>query len=466
MRLTVQLAAALLPGLFACGASADDAILEQQELADNRYRELMAEGRNAEAVPAALDVVNLTQQLHGEDAVELGRPLTNLATAQLRNGDLRDAESSYQAAIALLEKHAGFLSMRLINPLVGLGETYIRDEQYAPATEAFEKALHINHVNEGLYNPEQATIRDGLTEGYLGLRDLELANLHQDAQVYAKQHRLGANDPALIAAYAKLGRWYDRSNQMELAQLAYRNAVRLAEQTSSDNSSLLIDLLVAVARTYREQALLPQDTESNQTPASLMAMSSMTLRKALDVVEQKKPPDPAQRARISIELGDLNLMLGKRKTSSTHYQDAWQALSATPDLEAQRDQYFAQPSRIMGPIAPGIFPVPSRKAPAPASKDLEPGFVVVRFDVDQAGRVVNPTVIEADPANLLEQRVTEALARTQYRPRYADAAPAATNGLIYRHEFRYVPRKLKKKGTPPADETNQPLEQPASDDGA
>jgi tetratricopeptide (TPR) repeat protein len=466
MRLTMQLAALLLAGVLAGNAGADDNPVEDVQSAEERFRALMAEGRNAEAESAARNVVDITQQLHGEGSVELAGPLTNLATAQLRNGDLRNAEFNYQSAIALLEKHEGFLSVRLINPLIGLGETYIRDEQYSLATEVYEKALHINHVNEGLYNPEQGVIRDGLTEGYLGLQDLEQANLNQDAQVYARQRRLGPEDPELIAAYTKLGQWYTRSNQPELAQLAYQNAARLAEATKSSNSPLLTDLLLAVARTYRDQALLPLAPDSNQSAASLLAMSSMTLRKALDAVDQAEPPDPAQRARIFVELGDLNLMLGKRKTASNHYRDAWEVLSATADLAAQRDRYFAEPVRIMGPVAPAIFPVPSRKAPAPPRKDLEPGFVVVRYDVDELGRVLNPTVIEADPSGLLEKQVTEALERNLYRPRYEGAEPVATQGLIYRHEFRYLPAKLEPKDSPPAEDTDRPLEQPSSGDGS
>jgi len=466
MRLTMQLAALLLAGLLAFGAGADDSLPEQKQFAEERFRQLIAEGRTAEAETAAKEVVNITQQLHGENSIELASPLTNLATTQLRNGDLQNAELNYQAAIALLEKHEGFLSMRLINPLVGLGEAYIRDEEYRLATEVYETALHINHVNEGLYNPEQATIRDGLTEGYLGLQDLEQANLHQDAQVYAKQHRLGPDDPELIAAFTKLGKWYDRSNQPDLAQLAYRNAARLAETKSGDNSQMLIDLLLAVAKTYREQALLPIDPDSNQSAASLLAMSSMTLRKALDVVEKGEPPDPVQRARIFVELGDLNLMLGKRKTASNHYKDAWDALSADADPEAQRKLFFAEPVRLMGPVAPGIFPVPARKAPAPLNKDLQRGFVVMRYDVDQLGRVLNPTVVEADPSGLLDKQVTEALERNLFRPRYVDAEPVATTGLIYRHEFRYLPAKLEQEDSPPADETDQPLEQPSSGDGS
>ena len=57
-------------------------------------------------------------------------PLVNLATAQMRNEDLISAESNYLQCIAIIEKHEGRLSSRLINPLNGLGATYNRGGLY------------------------------------------------------------------------------------------------------------------------------------------------------------------------------------------------------------------------------------------------------------------------------------------------------------------------------------------------
>ncbi|MDH5254610.1 MAG: TonB family protein, partial [Gammaproteobacteria bacterium] len=148
------------------------------------------------------------------------------------------------------------------------------------------------------------------------------------------------------------------------------------------------------------------------------------------------------------------------------YREAWQALSADPGLEARRDEFFARPARIMGPVPPAIFPVPSRNAPPPDAKDLEPAFVVVRFNVDELGRVTDATVIESDPANLLEERVQETAERTLFRPRFEDGAPVATTGLVLRHEFRYAPKKLEKKDKPPAEDAGKPLQQPTSGSGA
>lgn len=462
--------AALLLLLIASGAASegqDNAVLAQQRAAaEERYQLLSAEGRNAEAAAAGLEVVVLTGQLHGADSLELASPLTNLATAQLRSGALRDAEANYQAAIALLEKRAGFLSARLIEPLTGLGEAYVRSEQYPLATQAYARALRVNHVNEGFYNLDQISIRDGLTEGYLGQLDLEKANFHQEAQIYVQQRKLGRDNPALVGPLTKLGRWYDRSNQAEAARLVYQGAARLVEAADGQNSPGMVEPLLAIAETYRQQALLPPDPESNQSPETLLPLSSMMLRKALGIVEQQSPPDPAERARILVKLGDLYLMWGKQNTASERYKEAWQILSADPALEVRRDEFFAKPARIMGPMPPAILPVPSRKAPPPDAKDLEQGFVVVRFDVDPLGRVSAATVIESDPANLLEERVQETARRTLFRPRFVDGAAVATTGLVLRHEFRYAPKQLEKKDKPPADGGDKPLQQPTSGSGA
>jgi len=457
----------LLLALGAAGEAQDSAPLTaERAAAEERYQRLLAEGRNAEAAAAGLEVVTLTEKLHGTGSAELAGPLVGLATAQLRNGNLREAEGNFQAAVTLIEKRAGALSGQLLDPLLGLGEAYVRDGQYALATQAYERALRVNHVNEGFYNLEQIRIRDGLTEGFLGQRDLEKANFHQEAQVYVHQRKLGRDNPAMVEPLNKLGRWYDRSNQTEAARLVYQGAARLVEKTSGEDSPGMVDPLLAIAETYRQQALLPPDPESNQSPETLLPLASMMLRRALAIVEKQTPADPARQAGILVKLGDLYLMWGKQNTATDRYQEAWQALTAGPGLEARRDELFAQPARIMGPVPPTIFPVPSRKAPPPDPRDLEPGFVVVRFDVDQSGRVSEATIVESDPANLLEERVRATAKSTLFRPRYVDGAAVPTSGLVLRHEFRYAPAKLEKNEKPATDEGDKPLAQPISGPGA
>ncbi|MEZ5564734.1 MAG: hypothetical protein R3F24_04115 [Gammaproteobacteria bacterium] len=432
-----------------------------------RFRNLMAEGRHEEATQVASQLVDLARVRDGPDSTAFANALSDLATAQLRAGNRSDAETNFKAALVVVEQHLGFLSPELSRPLSGLGATYLANEQYQQAAKMFERALHVNHVNEGFYNLAQNPIRDGLTEAYLGLGDLEEANRQQEAQLYAQQRNLGPDNPELIPALDKIGRWYSHTLQAESARLAYQHTERLVEDRSGKDSPALVEPLLAIASTYRQQALLPVDPDSQQGPETLLPKSAASLRQALDIVDQQQPPDTSQRAHILVELGDLYQLWGKRNTSRKIYEEAWQVLSAAPDLEATRNRYFAQPARIVGAVPPSIFPVPARTASPPTAKKLEPGYVTARYSVNELGQVSDVTIVEADPANLIEGRVSDAISNAIYRPRYVSGVPVATDGLIYRHDFRYAPAKLKQAKKDPItdagdDNSGQALQQPSS----
>lgn len=442
---------------------------EKRAAAQQRFLQRMDEGRPADAVPAALEVAELTRQLYGASSILLASPLTNLATAQLESGDLLAAESNYVAGIGIIERSEGIISPRLTNPLVGLGETYIRGEQYTQATETYERALRVNHVNEGFYNQEQFRIHDGLTEGYLGQQKLDKANFYQEAQVAVQRRKLGPESPALTPALYKLGRWYTRSNQPEAARSAYQEAERILEGTGGENDPALVEPLLAIADSYRQQALLPAAPHSNEAPEAMLPMSSVMLRKALAIIDRQAPPDPARRAAVLVRLGDLYLLWGRRRNATEKYAEAWTELSKDESDAALRDDYFANPHRIAGPEASGIFPKPSRKSPAPPRlRDLEPGYVLVRYAVDPAGRVNAVRVVESAPGGLLDADVAGAVRATLYRPRFVDGAPVQSEELTLRHEFRFAHTAVKQdppasRGpAPAADDTGvgSPLPQP------
>lgn len=440
-----------------------DAVVAPRDAAQARFLSLLDQGRNEEAVAAAREVVELTRQESGEGSVELAVPITNLAVALYRAGDLTGAENNYKAAIQLLERRYGVVSARLINPLTGLGDVYVRGEQYAQATDAYGRALHINHVNEGFYNFEQFRIRDGLTEGYLGLRDLEKANFNQERQVAIQRRRLGRGNPELTPALLKLGRWYERTNQPESARFVYQETARVIEEAEGPASADLVDPLIALAGSYRLQALLPPDPEATQGPQTLLPMSSAMLRRALVIVDKQQPPDLRKRAEILVALGDLYKLWGKGDAADDRYREAWATLGGE-DLAGERARYFDQPVRLYGPTLPPVYPIPAKGETVPPLRTLEPGYVVIRYGVDATGRVTDATVVEADPAGLSEQSAADDLRRSLFRPRYADGVATAAPSVTLRHEFRYSPKSLARGRSSPA-EDDRPLAPPDKDDG-
>lgn len=441
-------------------APRSEAAVERRSAAYQRMLRLLEEDRPADAVPAAFEVVELTRQLDGDDDAALVTPLTNLATAQLRAGDLLAAGNNYSAAVTLVEKHAGIVSPQLITPLMGLGRTYMQAEQFVQATESFERALHVNHVNEGFYNLDQLPVRDALTESYLGQKDFDKANSHQESQLQIMAHRLGRESPELLPALSRLGDWYEQTGQVLSARLVRQDAVRRIAATRGENDPAMVAPLIAVASSYRQQALQSPVAGPMQEPETLLPMSGVVLRKALDIVDQQPEPDPLQRAAVLIEFGDLYRIWGKRNSSTEAYDEAWQTLSGNEKFAGRREEYFARPVRLLWNPAPQIYPASARKLP-PGSK-LESGYVVVRYSVDAMGLVSSAEVMESDPAGLIDKSVLNAVRRSLYRPRYADGVAVPTEGLSLRHEFAY---RIEAKATSPPDtpESGKPLSQPDSD---
>ena len=409
-----------------------------------RMVRLLKEKRYPEAKAAAQAVVTLTEQEAGPDSLKLASPLDNLATTQMLNGDLVDAVNNYQRSIALIKQAEGMLSPRLVNPYIGLGATFNRAELYEKAEETYLNALRINHVNEGFYNLGQIRIRDGLTETFIGLDDFEEADFHQTIQLEISQRRFGEDNPEVAPAMYKLARWYERAGLMEEARYTYQRAQSVIRRSVGKDSPEMIAALEGLAGTYERQGLLGE--------------SAGRLKKALKIVESQPEIDRPKQAELLVRLGDLFMGSGQEDTANANYERAWQALSQDPPYEDLLQRYFADPVRVAG-LGWGMLRYgPGVRSDGP---DLLEGFVLVRYDVDTDGRTEAITIIESEPQDLMDKRVTTALKRSYFRPRYRDGIAAVAEGQLYRHDFRYRPEPPEKRK-----QDSQPLEPPTGNSGS
>ena len=387
--------------------------------AHERFLFLHDEERYQEASAAGLEVVELTREEFGADHIKMVTPLVNLAITQAKNGDLPEAEANYKESILIIEKQEGVLSPRLINPLSGLGSTYNRAGLYEQGIEALERALLINHVNEGLYNFEQFKIQDGLTDSYTGINALEDATFYQKAQVEIHQRKLGIDHPDVANSLYKLAKWYELIGNTEEAMLAFRKADRLLRNAGGDTNAARVEALEGMAHVYERRAQ-PSSTAS-------------TLKKALEIIELQPEPDLLQRARLQVALGDLYTRQGKSETSEIHYLEAWQDLSRDDKYLDQRDEYFAEPVRVSGGTFSGIE-FNSRGKPDSSLKD---GFVLISYTVTRKGRTRDIKVIESEPLGLMDRSIISTYKRSLYRPRWVEGVAVPSNSRAARHEFKY-----------------------------
>jgi len=407
-----------LPDATVAGADPLDA-------AYNRFLRFREEGRKQDATAAALTVAEITQERFGPDSREVATPLINLAVMQSQTGNVTAAEQNYRAAIAIIERHEGMLSSHLINPLIGLGHTYNRSGLYEQAIASFERALRLNHVDMGFTNFEQFGIQDGLTQSYVGLSDFDEANFYQESQLEIYQRKFGREDPQVVPGMYKLAEWYSRAGDLEQSALTYRSADRILRESEGESSSGRADALMGLARLYERQGNRPA--------------AASTLRKGVKVLDANPEPDKLRRAELRIALGDLYTREARFGSANTEYVAAWADLSSSEDYLDRRDYYFELPVRLGG----GPFPNFARNTRGKSAAELRDGYVEIRYSVDAEGRAQDPTVLESDPPDVMDQTLMTTYQRSVYRPRFVDGASVPTENLLARHDFRYAVQVVK-----------------------
>ena len=395
--------------------------LQALDAAQTRFLRLRDEDRQEEATAAALQVAQLTQAVYGPNALNTAAPLINLALVQGENHDLAAAEQNYRSAISVIELHEGRLSLRLINPLIGLGHIYNRSGMNEQAIDSFQQAMRINHVNLGFYNFEQFTIQDGLTESYIALDDFEEATFYQEAQLEIHQRKLGQDNPEIVPAMYKLAEWYNRTGNLEESILTYRSADRLLRDAHGDNSASRSEPMLGLAQVYQSQG---------NPPAAIS-----TLRKALRLINKEENPDVLQRAKVQVALGDVYAREGMPDAAHAEYMSAWADLSIDDAYLDQRADYFSLPIRVEG----GALNPYARNARGKSADHLRDGYVLISYAVSPKGRATNVKVIESDPTDIMDKSVTTTYRRSYFRPRLEDGIPVITEGLLVRHDFKYLP---------------------------
>ena len=74
--------------------------------------------------------------------------------------------------------------------------------------------------------------------------------------------------------------------------------------------------------------------------------------------------------------------------------------------------------------------------PAQARSDGIEGYVVVRYDVDETGRVTNLSVAESEPPGVFDEAALKAVAAWRYNAPISDGQPRPVRGVRSRVDFQ------------------------------
>jgi len=401
----------------------------------------------------------------------------------------------YQREIGEIEAEYGAFHPGLGEQLYGLGRAYEQTGRLDEAKSAYERALQIVRVNQGLHSAAQADLVERLIAVNSGLGDFErLHDLHH-YKAWLAVRNVELPIEARIADLVSVARWHLDNYRVDLesppfehlraAESHFEKVVELGtpvtEKTEADVFRALDGLAIAayemahVARTGGSirgsgvsTASLNASREVDEIEVRLRIMDA-AYRSGRDALERglelSSDLSPLGRAARTILAGDWQLMFGRRFGAQKRYKEAYAMLREAGFTDAEVDLLFDEPIPLPVSLdgvesAMGRVGMPSDdaargtamsaiKREAPGNEASSDGLPYVRttFSVTRSGRVRSVRIVESQPAEDISMR-REAIRRvreTPFRPRLVAGEPVRTEDVTWRLVF---PETMREADTP------------------
>ncbi len=403
--------------------------------------------RFQQSILPAKKIVALTKEIYGEKNFRLITPLNNLASAYYMVDDFENAQIAFLQCIELIESNQNIISPELISPLYGFALTLNRYSQYQEAITILERALRINHVNQGFHNLDQLKIHDTLTESLIGAKNFQQANHHQTFQVYVNKKHFGVNNSMVDESLMKLSNWYKRTGQIFLEREVHEELLERQTSRTTDQIKPLIETYKNISFSHRREGV---DIYKSINP----------LKQALEKIDAMENTNLILKFEVLLDIGDTYTSYGRAQSGMNAYQECWGLIDEDPSMSKLIQERFSTPVKVRNILLPNTYPIPEVGEENEADQT---GYISLRYAIGVSGKTTNIEVIESDPEGLIERVAVSAIKKTVYRPVYIEAEPQESSAINFRHEFLYsIGSKPKDSNTSEPEEKveDKPLENP------
>ena len=368
------------------------------------------------------------------------------------------SEDRYRSTIDEIEAIEGPYGGSLTQNLIGLGLTMQDQGNHNEAIEHFTRAVHINKINEGLYNLNQVPVLERLIESYVAQGNWEDANDKHQYLFWLHQRNFGNADPRMLPIINKLSNWHLNAYTLDSnsglfhhlinAHLLFKLAVNIIDNNYGQNDLRLIEALRGLTvtnyflKTFQSHAnqRLNQAAKNGQAPTSderarleqfmINSYSSgkHAISRMVHVYSTNPEAQPYSATEAQVELADWYLLFNKWHSALSTYQDAYDQLAAESGNQEVADKLFSRPVPLPD------LPLIDTQAP---KGDEDTPYVLVAFDVTAFGKARNIEILESFPKDIARNsaKVKRSLKVAKFRPRFANGAPALTERVTHRYLF-------------------------------
>ncbi|TNF05954.1 MAG: hypothetical protein EP323_05610, partial [Gammaproteobacteria bacterium] len=297
--------------------------------------------------------------------------------------------ASYQAAIAEREADYGPFDQELSEMSYGLGNSLFLSLRFPEAMLAYQHAMYLDRVNQGVYSLGQEPMLRGIiaTQQAMGETDATSDTYLQLLWLYSKAY--GDTDPRMIPILDEASRWHmqaysasgmrDDVFHLHMARGFSTYAINIASEHYGETDLKLVSLLqnTALANYYLEQHQKNypgvagwEDTEAmfdrlpniEWIPQELYWRRNFyregrkACKKMISILENNPTASPQDKARGYVANGDLLLLLNRPEPAIKSYQQAQVLLGQ--DAQSMIEELFGAPKMLPQPRPAPIPTVP------------------------------------------------------------------------------------------------------------
>jgi tetratricopeptide (TPR) repeat protein len=369
-----------------------------------------------------------------------------------------DLADDYLQAIEAEESRNGPYSEDLVDPLLSLGLGHQEHGQHDLAIDAFERALQVRRVNEGLRNLDHLPLLESMAESYsargdvVGVTDvegrmLELGMMNPSdprsvdvlrtaadrelaqyewyrengfpPQVTISSNRNGGPPQFGSGGYrASFGLRQARRNYM----VAIQNILRRGAYDHED----LVELEQELTRTYYLELTGGSSLSPNRS-ALLYSLGRNSYRRRV-VYAAARSNSPTEFAKALVELADWDLLFSRNGQALGRYQEAYEMLVRWDAPEEEIKEIFDPETPV---TLPTFVPNPlEADEPNRQAEHIDVAFKLGRFGTS---RRIDFVDVSDDISRKERRRLLRVIAGNRYRPRLIDGEPDSTTPVSLRY---------------------------------
>ncbi len=460
--------------------------------------------------PVLINVIELDDELQVEEITPLPRAnITQSSTEYLYKtfiteqqpelGDLDQTILDYERRIHEMEIQGGPYEYGLGQEFVSLGMIHQSRNEHQLALNNFDKALHINRVNLGLFNLAQEEVIEKQIESYIALGDLEAADHQQEYLFLLKRRAYGGESIDLLPALTRYAEWnifafnsrlfmdptlsYAAESRMYTnngvsnsigaedfrtirlmnAQNIYRTMIQILINNFGMDDPRLLDIERRLALTnyfFATNMDINSDIFNNGNNSSLALASSQgfydmsrissnsmgyrhgreALERRLQYILLSDKADPEEVARARVDLADWLMLFKKRMAALDVYEEAYRELKAANGSQEVMNELF---SPVMPVTIPTFIDYRYTRAyhdiPDDVALDYQ-GWLDVSVGINRYGQTTDVEVLgkSLSVTDPIESRLVRQLrSSTSFRPRFSNDTLLTEDVLKARFYYTY-----------------------------